>query len=34
MSIEKEITPLTTAPALPVPSPPAVPEPKPLCSKT
>jgi hypothetical protein len=32
MRIEKEITPLSTAPVLPAPSPPALPAPKPLCS--
>jgi hypothetical protein len=31
MTVEKTITPLTTAPELPVPPPPAQPQPKPLC---
>lgn len=33
MNIEKEITLLSTAPALPAPSPPQLPTPKPLCSR-
>jgi hypothetical protein len=34
MDIQKEITPLSTAPVLPAPLPPALPAPKPLCSRS